>query len=130
LRTLFDTSVVIALRDGDPLIKQRAGRLSSVALLSILSVVELEGGMGLPVVDKHKRRAALDAMYELLDVLPFGVPEAAAYSRIVDVLGFSRSKVIDRMIAAQALVSNARLATLNPRDFRNIPGLTLEDWSV
>jgi tRNA(fMet)-specific endonuclease VapC len=33
------------------------------------------------------------------------------------------------MIAAQAIEAAATLATLNARDFRDIPGLTIEDWS-
>lgn len=68
-------------------------------------------------------------MYEELDVLPFTGREAGIYRRIVEQLGFSRSRIIDRMIAAQAIVAGATLATLNPRDFRSIPGLTIEDWS-
>ncbi|HAJ03147.1 MAG TPA: VapC toxin family PIN domain ribonuclease, partial [Brevundimonas sp.] len=34
----------------------------------------------------------------------------------------------DRMIAAQAIVAGATLATLNPADFRDIPGLSLLEW--
>jgi tRNA(fMet)-specific endonuclease VapC len=33
------------------------------------------------------------------------------------------------MIAATALANDLSLATLNPRDVRNIPGLAVEDWS-
>ncbi len=68
-------------------------------------------------------------MVDLLTVLPFGSAEAAVYGRIVDELGFARSKIIDRMIAAQALAVGATLVTLNPRDFRSIAGLRLEDRS-
>ena len=34
------------------------------------------------------------------------------------------------MIAATAMSQGLILATLNPRDFRNIPGLLIEDWST
>ena len=34
------------------------------------------------------------------------------------------------MIAATAMSQGPILATLNPRDFRNIPGLLIEDWST
>lgn len=68
-------------------------------------------------------------MYQQLEVLPFSTREAAVYRRIVEQLGFSRPRIIDRMIAAQAIVADAALATLNPRDFRDIPGLAIEDWS-
>ena len=42
--------------------------------------------------------------------------------------GYSRRKLLDRMIAAQALVHRATLVTLNEDDFRDIPGLHLESW--
>ena len=107
----------------------RTAPLSPVALISSVTVVELEGGVGRAREGREQRRAALIALYETLDILPFGVREAAAYGRIVEALGFSRGLTIDRMIAAQALVADAMLVTLNPRDFRDIPDLQLEDWS-
>lgn len=107
----------------------KAERLDSPALLSILTIIELEGGVPAASEGAAARRAILDEMYEMLDILPFGEREGAAYRHIIDALGFSRTRIIDRMIAAQALVANARLATLNPRDFHRVPGLEVEDWS-
>jgi tRNA(fMet)-specific endonuclease VapC len=42
--------------------------------------------------------------------------------------GYSRRKLIDRMIAAQALVHRATLITFNPDDFSGIPGLSSLVW--
>lgn len=70
-------------------------------------------------------------MQELLDwvaVLPFTAREAKAYGRIVQACGYSRRKLLDRMIAAQALVHRATLVTSNPEDFRDVPGLNLLSW--
>ena len=127
---MFDTSVAIAFRDQLEHVLERAGAMDDIALLPILSVVELEGGVAAARVDRDKRRAALDHMYELLEILPFTSRESAAYRQIVGRLGFSRPKIIDRMIAAQAITAGVALATLNPRDFRSIPGLAIEDWSA
>lgn len=126
---LLDTSVAILLRDVDPRISERIATLESLPVLSVLTVVELEGGVAASGPSKQLRRRSVDAMLELLDVLPFGVAEAAQYGRIVDHIGFSRPKIIDRMIAAQAIAVGAALITLNARDFRRIKGLTVEDWA-
>jgi tRNA(fMet)-specific endonuclease VapC len=126
---LFDTSVAVSLREGDEASMERAERLGSIALLSILSVIELEGGVPIAPEGAHIRRILLDELYATMEILDFGQAEADEYRSIVTALGYSRSKIIDRMIAAQAIAAGATLATLNPRDFRDIPGLRTEDWS-
>ena len=126
---LLDTSAAVALREGQADVGNRIAVLARLPLLSIISVIELEGGGVAAHEGAAKRREALDLLYESLEVLEFGHKEASAYQRIITATGFSRAKIIDRMIAAQAIVAGAALATLNPRDFRDIPGLQIEDWS-
>jgi len=47
---------------------------------------------------------------------------------IVASAGYSRRKLLDRMIAAQALVHRATLITFNPDDFADVPNLSLLAW--
>ncbi len=126
---LFDTSVAIALREGQANVLEKTVALAEIPLLSIISVVELEGGVPFAPEGVAARRAALDRIIATLEILPFERAEAERYRRIIERSGFSRRLTFDRMIAAQALVAGARLATLNPRDFRDIPDLQIEDWS-
>jgi len=126
---MFDTSVAIALRESEEDALERAAELDEVPLLSIISVVELEGGVSFAPEGIAARRVALDRLLATLEVLPFEKSEAAAYRAIVEAIGFSRRLTFDRMIAAQAIVAGASLATLNPRDFAAIPDLKVEDWS-
>lgn len=130
MRLLLDTSVAVSLREGDEWTYENVAKLESRPLISIISVVELEGGAAKFVQGAEPRRLKLDALYASVEILAFEWAEAQAYRSIVEAAGFSRAKIIDRMIAAQALVAGAALATLNPRDFRGIPGLTIEDWSA
>jgi tRNA(fMet)-specific endonuclease VapC len=130
MRHLLDTSAAIALRDLDLRVRSAVAALESAPLLSILSVVELEGGVVSDPIGRDRRRTLVDSMLTLMEVLSFGVREAATYRNIVEQVGFSRPRIIDRMIAAQAIVADATLITLNPRDFRGIPGLNMEDWSA
>lgn len=46
----------------------------------------------------------------------------------MDATDFSRRRIIDRMIAAQALLHDATLVTMNGEDFKDIPGLKLLIW--
>lgn len=126
---LLDTSVAILLRDVDPVISARVEALDPLPILSVLTVVELEGGIVSANMGRPERRRAVDAMLARMTVLPFGSREAAIYGEIIASTGYSRRLIIDRMIAAQALAVGASLITLNPRDFRAIPALKVEGWS-
>ena len=119
----------MALREGEATVLGRAERLDAVALMSIVSVVELEGGVSTAQEGAAARRSILDEMYETLEILPFGAAEAGAYRAIMEACGFARRLIVDRMIAATALANDLKLATLNPRDFGDVPGLAVEDWS-
>ena len=123
---LLDTAVVIHLRDGDAEIHARLAAVREPVMISSITLVELEGGIDEP--DLPLRRERLRVVLEPMIVLTFGPIEARAYGRIIQAVGYSRRKVLDRMIAAQALASGASLATSNGADFRDIPGLNLIVW--
>src|SRR4051794_704325 len=105
-------------------------RLGEQPLMSIVTRVELEGGVYRDTAHATLLRSRVDLLLEHFEELPFTTAEAEVYGYIVAQCGYSRPKVIDRMIAATAIVANAKLITLNARDFRDIPGLTIEDWSA
>ncbi|HEY4545612.1 MAG TPA: type II toxin-antitoxin system VapC family toxin [Pedomonas sp.] len=125
---LIDTNVAIHLRDGHDAVLDRIAQLDSMPLLSAVSVVELEGGVYRDPAQAPIRRARLDLLLGQFAILSFDAQTAEAYGRIVAATGYSRTKVIDRMIAAQAIVHRATLITMNAADFRDIPGLAMEAW--
>jgi tRNA(fMet)-specific endonuclease VapC len=126
--SLLDASVAILLRDADSEADRRLGALDSVPALSVVTQIELEGGVRAKPDLAAKRRAALDALLAILPVLPFDADCAAAYRRIVEAAGYSKRKVIARMIAATALVHGLTVITLNGTDFADVPRLDLEVW--
>jgi predicted nucleic acid-binding protein len=128
LAFLLDTNVAILLRDGDPAIATRVSGLPGAILLSIVTRVELEGGVYREPAHSHVRRVRLDTMLAAIPTLAFGDDDAKAYATIVASAGYSRRKLLDRMIAAQALVHRATLVTRNASDFSDVPGLALLAW--
>jgi len=129
LSLLVDTSVAVGLIDDVPLVKERA-RQADELYLSIISHVELEAGVYRDRDLGPIFRTRLTKFLSRVEELEFTAREVAAYSAIIAARGFSRRLVVDRMIAATALANDLALATLNSRDFRNIPGLRIEDWSI
>ena len=97
-------------------------------MVSIVTRVELEGGLLRDPAEAVLRQTRLDAILSSLRVHPFDEACADAYRSIIGATGYSRRKILDRMIAAQALAIQATLVTMNPADFSDIPGLKLLAW--
>lgn len=57
--------------------------------------------------------------------MPIGPAVADAAARLYRRLGRARGREADLLIAACAMVHEAPLWTLNPADFRDVPGLEL-----
>ena len=108
----------------------RVEALEGDAMISVITRVELEGGVQQDPRQAPIRRRRLDEMFAYLPTVPFDDWAADAYRAIVEARGFSRRKVLDRMIAAQALVLKATLVTLNGEDFGDVPGLDLLAWDA
>jgi predicted nucleic acid-binding protein len=125
---ILDTNVAIHLRDGDETITAKIATLDGAVLLSIITRVELESGVYRDPAQTAVRRPRVDAMLAVLPVLAFDDAAGDAYRAIVEICGYSRRKLLDRMIAAQALVHRAALVTRNGDDFRDVPGLALLEW--
>ncbi len=125
---LLDTDVAIHLRDGDPAVTAKVAALDDAVLMSIVTRVELEGGVYRDPAHAPVRRARLDAILAAVPTLAFDDEAADAYGAIVADAGYSRRKLLDRMIAAQALVHRASLVTMNAGDYADIPELALLAW--
>jgi tRNA(fMet)-specific endonuclease VapC len=129
LPLLLDTSIAVDLIDQVPDILERTRQVDFL-YLSVISCIELEAAVYRDGKSDGLLRRRVDGLLERVETLPFTVREVAAYSSIIAAKGFSRRLVVDRMIAATALANDLKLATLNARDLRDIPALTIEDWSA
>ena len=126
---IVDTNVAIHLRDGDRDVTKRIGELGEGILMSIVTRVELEGGVYRVPEYSAIRRARLDVLIAAIPALAFDDLAASFYADILAKAGYSRRKIFDRMIAAQALAHRATLITMNADDFSDIAGLKLLKWS-
>lgn len=125
---MLDTSVAIPLRESEAATLNRVAAIDGDLMISAVTRVELESDVYRnPALAEH-RRALLDIMLQSVLVVPFDDECARVFGRIVAQLGWSRTKTIDRMIAACAIVSDAALVTMNGKDFRGIADLRLVEW--
>ncbi len=125
---LLDTNVVIDARDGVRPVLSRMLRCDGALLVSALGVAELQRGLIAPQDNASVRRDRLNRLLLNIQTVPFDESAAETYGRIIAALGWIRSRDFDRMIAGHAISLNATLVTNNERDFRDIPGLRVENW--
>jgi tRNA(fMet)-specific endonuclease VapC len=99
-------------------------------LISALSLAELERGVYKNPSFTALRRARLDILLNAIPILPFDAAAAAQYGRIIAQCGWIKGRDYDRMIAGHAIATGSVLVTNNEDDFRDIPGLSLDNWML
>jgi len=127
---LIDTNIAIHARDGTESVLERLEANDGAVLLSALSLAELQRGIHKDPTHGALRRQRLDVLLEHIPVLPFDGAAAEAYGEILARVGWTKGRDYDRMIAAHALAAGCVLVTNNEADFRDIPGLAIENWIV
>jgi tRNA(fMet)-specific endonuclease VapC len=127
---LIDTNIAIHARDGTDIVLDKLAEHDGEVLISALSLAELQRGLYRDPAFTAIRQARLEILLRALPVLPFDSAAARAYGRIIAQCGWTRGRDYDRMIAAHAISSGSVLVTNNENDFRDIPGLTMENWIV
>jgi tRNA(fMet)-specific endonuclease VapC len=128
LAYLIDTNIAIHARDGTDAVLVKLAEHNAEVLLSALSLAELQRGIYRDPALSAIRQARLETLLRGLPVIPFDAVAALAYGRIIAQCGWARGRDYDRMIAAHAVSSGAILVTNNEADFRDIPGLRIENW--
>jgi len=127
---LIDTNIAIHARDGTDAVLDKLAAHDGAVLLSALSLAELQRGLYKDRRDTAVRQIRLEILLRHIPVLPFDAAAAVAYGRIIAQCGWVRGRDYDRMIAAHAISTSSVLVTDNGSDFRDIPGLSIENWAA
>jgi len=129
LAYLLDTNVCIDFLLGRSarLAERMAAEFDRLSVSAVTAAELRVGNRGSsdPVGDLRR----VDTFLALLNILPFDDAAAHTYAEMVRLVGVRR-RGFDRLIGAQAMASAMVLVTRNEKDFADIPGLTVEDWSA
>jgi predicted nucleic acid-binding protein len=74
---------------------------------------------------RKEELAAQEALFPRAAAVAFGVEEAVRAADLYRAVSRPRARMVDLAVAACALTHGARLWTLNPEDFRDVPNLAL-----
>ena len=128
MKYLLDTSIAIHAGAAHPNVIEKFVENAGVLFTSALVLTELHRGFYKNTIHQDVRRMQLEILLRQVNVLDFDAAAAEAYGRIVAQLGWVKGRDFDRMIAAHAISTRSTLVTANEKDFRDIPGLALENW--
>lgn len=127
---VLDTNTLIYFFRGDGHVAERllATPPTDIALPAVV-VFELETGIA-KSSEPAKRRGQLDALLQVVTVLPFGVDEARAAATLRARLERDGTPIgpMDNLIAGTAMAHGGVLVTRNLREFERVPGLVVQDW--
>lgn len=127
MAVMLDTNVCIdfALARSPRLRDRLAEAFDGGLAISAITLAELRvGAKG--DVDDDKR---LDALIRAMAILDFDTAAAENYVLLVHQIGLKR-RSFDRLIAAHARSRAITLVTNYERDFADIPGLRVENWTL
>jgi tRNA(fMet)-specific endonuclease VapC len=130
VRYLLDTNICIYLMKRHP--AEVLARLEDLyygeAVISAITLAELRAGLDANPQTRERNETALQALLQDLPVLPFGPAAAVSYGPIRAAIRDRRRDALDRLIAAHAVSLGITLVTNNEDDFRDYPGLSVENW--
>lgn len=127
---ILDTSVIVAAERRTLAFESLLASMPDTAVgLAAITASELLHGCHRAgdAGTRARRFAFVEALFELIPVLDFGLAEARRHAELWAALARKGTAVgaHDLLIGATALANGYALATLNARDFRRIPGLRL-----
>ena len=127
---LLDTNVCIDFaRARSAALRDRIGANYVRGLsVSTITLAELRVGArhkGAEPADEER----LDNLVKVLTLREFDAEAAESYGRIAREIGVKR-RSFDRLIAAHAVSLGLTLVSRNGKDFADVPGLKVENWTV
>lgn len=121
---LIDSNILIyVLARADSAAARRLG-VQALGTVVTSAVALAEVLRGIPLDDVPAQSSAR-RLFEMVTPFPFDASAAQVYAA----LPFKRAR-FDRLIAAHALALDLTLVTNNERDFADMPGLRIENWTL
>ena len=128
---LLDTNICIYLMKVHPpqVVARFEKTVKGDVFISVVTYAELRHGVeSCPAQDRSIAERSLRRLVLRVPVLPFNEGAAESYGVIAAAVRDRRRDALDRMIAAHAVAVGAVLVTNNEADFKDYPGLVVENW--
>lgn len=128
---MLDTNICIYfLKHHPPQVLNRLEALhEGEVVMSVVTYAELRAGLEMQSSSRAHDEQVLALLVRRIPVLPFDEPAAVRFGVLRAAVRDRRRDALDRMIAAHAVSLGAVLVTNNEDDFKDYPGLMIENWT-
>jgi len=132
MRYMLDTNICIYLiKNHPPQVLRRLEVLNQGdAVMSVVTYAELRAGLEMQALNRQQDERTLLLLVSRIPVLPFTSSDAESFGVLRAAVRDRRRNALDRLIAAHAVSSGLTLVTNNEADFKDYPGLVVENWAV
>jgi len=132
MRYMLDTNICIYLmRHHPPEVAERFATLEyGDVMMSSITLAELRYGVECHPESRVAAETALLALLADVPVLAFDGDAATSYGIVRAAVRDRKRDALDRLIAAHAIGLSVTLVTNNEADFKDYPGLVIENWAV
>lgn len=132
MRYMLDTNICIYLIKNHP--SQVLRRLETLnlgdAVMSVVTYAELRAGLEIQTTNRAQDEHVLSMLVSRIPVVPFTESDAERFGVLRAAVRDRSRNAMDRLIAAQAVNSGVTLVTNNEADFKDYPGLVIENWAL
>lgn len=131
MRYMLDTNICIYLiKNHPPQVLRRLEALKQgSAVMSVVTYAELRAGLEMQSTHREHDEQVLALLVSKIPVLPFTEADAESFGVLRAAVRDRSRNAMDRLIAAHAVSSGTILVTNNEADFKDYPGLVVENWA-
>jgi tRNA(fMet)-specific endonuclease VapC len=132
MRYMLDTNICIYLiKNHPPQVLRRLQALNQGdAVMSVVTYAELRAGLEIQTTNREQDEHALSLLIGRIPVLPFTQSDAESFGVLRASVRDRSRNAMDRLIAAHAVNLGLTLVTNNEADFKDYPGLVVENWAL
>ena len=132
MRYMLDTNICIYITQSHPpqVLRRLATLTQGSAVMSVVTYAELRAGLEMQTSNRAQDERVLKLLTQRIPVLPFDAAAAESYGLLRAAVRERSRSAMDRLIAAHAVSVGITLITNNEADFKDYPGLAVENWAL
>ena len=131
MRYMLDTNICIYITRRHPpqVLKRLEALTQGSAVMSVVTYAEMRAGLEMQTANRAQDERVLALLISRIPVLPFTETDAINFGVLRAAVRDRRRDTMDRLIAAHAVSVGVTLVTNNEADFKDYPGLVVENWA-